>query len=516
MKSPFWMIEPAGTPRAAAAGRAAVAACHRRSGVVVGRVLLAVPHLARCRARFQDPGAGAARGAVVLGQQRDARVGVVDAGVAPFGLGDLGRLPGERRRQRHHLVAEGHRVLEIAAVERLDPENGRRLIGPPAVAPRSCLDAGQRGALTRRLIRDLLRDLAAARPDFDVLREAVHRHRVGERLLDPGHQHVLPARRRRRGAQHRRLADRGLRPGCDIDRRKLAREVVVEQRVVVGGLEEILVGRGRRGLAVVLLDVRSGRHQRFGRRGAAARRHQPADHRGVVLQPVARIAGRGVDPIGAGDDRLARAGHAVGDPQLDAIVFGLQEGEVRPVGRELHVRDARLGGHLHRRLGAVADFLQRDRVDAGPGKAGRAVRSVGAWIHARAGEPVHRLGELGDRRIGARLRQRDHLLVGAEQRLRQRLGVECVDDGLRRQDVPGRIGCGRHLRLHSWPAVKGHRHENHDEQDEDVQEAARYASRHEWLLTADCNPWLHAPCALDRKMSWAGCESGLPTATASR
>ena len=186
---------------------------------------------------------------------------------------------------------------------------------------------------------------------------------------------------------------------------------------------------------------------------------------------------------------------------------------MRPVRRELDVRDARLCGHLHGGLGAVADLLQRNRVDAGAGKAGGAVWTVGLRIHAGASEPVHRLRELGDRRIGPRLGQRDHLLVRAEQRLRQRLGVERVDDRLRRQHVSGRVGCGGHLRLHPGPAVKENRRENQGEQDEDVHEAA---VGHESLLTADCNPSRQASCALDRKMSWAGCEADRRAATARR
>src|SRR5262249_14995718 len=47
----------------------------------------------------------------------------------------------------------------------------------------------------------------------------------------------------------------------------------------------------------------------------------------------------------------------------------------------------------------------------------------------------------------ARFRDRDDQVIRAEQRLRQRLGVEGVDDVLRRQYVARRLGAGRNLHL---------------------------------------------------------------------
>ena len=130
------------------------------------------------------------------------------------------------------------------------------MVGAPAVGARSGFGAGQADAFTRRLIVDLLRELSRPRPDLDVLRESVHRHRVRERLLDSHHQQMLTRRRRRDVREDRRLADGRLGARRDVDRRQLAREVVVEQRVVVRRLQEIFVGRSGGGLAVVLLDVR--------------------------------------------------------------------------------------------------------------------------------------------------------------------------------------------------------------------------------------------------------------------
>src|SRR2546428_7095637 len=50
-----------------------------------------------------------------------------------------------------------------------------------------------------------------------------------------------------------------------VDRRELAGEVVLEQVLVVVGLDQILEGRGRRRFAVGLLDVGAGRHSRHSR-----------------------------------------------------------------------------------------------------------------------------------------------------------------------------------------------------------------------------------------------------------
>src|SRR5207302_8085721 len=79
----------------AAAAGAGVAPRDRRAGVVVRRVLLAIPDLPRRRARFHDPRPRAARGAIVFAQERDAGVRVGDAAVPPFGLRQVGRLAGE-------------------------------------------------------------------------------------------------------------------------------------------------------------------------------------------------------------------------------------------------------------------------------------------------------------------------------------------------------------------------------------------------------------------------------------
>src|SRR5262249_27916954 len=134
----------AASTAAAAAAPAARGARNRRAGILVRRVLLAVPDLARLRPGLDQPRAHVTRRAIVLAEDRQALVGELQAAEAPLGLGEFMRLAGERRVERHHLVAEGDLVLEIAAVERLDPDERRRLIGAPVIAARARFDAGER------------------------------------------------------------------------------------------------------------------------------------------------------------------------------------------------------------------------------------------------------------------------------------------------------------------------------------------------------------------------------------
>ena len=125
-----------------------------------------------------------------------------------------------------------------------------------------------------------------------------------------------------------RAADRRLRAGRGVDRRELAREVVLEQRIVVRVVQQILVGGRRRRLAVVLVHGRPGRHGGSPR----ARRRGPAGTSLAHDRERCRAASRTdrlcrVDPIRAVHDGLCRSGDGVGDPQLDGRVRGVEERE---------------------------------------------------------------------------------------------------------------------------------------------------------------------------------------------
>ena len=344
----------------APAAPAAVAARHRVAGILVRGILPAIPQLARLGARLEDPRPHVARRAIRFTQQRDAFFGERDPAEPPLRLRELGRLLRERRRHCDDLVAERNLFFEIAAVERFGPDDRGRLIRAPVISARPRLDAGERRPLAARPIGDLPRDRALSIPDLDVLGEAVHRDEVREGTLDRRDEEVLVVRRRRDAAENRVPPERRPRAGGDVDRGELAREVVLEQILVVRRLDHVLVGRRRRRLAEVLLDVRADRDGRLRRRGTAPGRYELAHDRRVVLQPVARVAGRRVDVI---DERFRAAGRRVGDPQIDRVRLRVEEREMRAVRRELDVRQIRLRRHGDLHLAAVGDALHRDRVD---------------------------------------------------------------------------------------------------------------------------------------------------------
>ena len=178
---------------------------------------------------------------------------------------------------------------------------------------RAGLHSPERHAFTRRDIRNLAPEVAAARPNFDVFRKSVHRNQMRKGTFDLRDQNVFAAGRRRDAGKDRRPTDRRLLSGCDIDRRKLTSEIVCKQIFVVRGLDHIFERRRGRGLSVVLLHVRPGRHGRFRRRRPAARRHQFTNQSHIVVQPIAWIAGCRVKPVSAAD-HLSFARRDLGDP----------------------------------------------------------------------------------------------------------------------------------------------------------------------------------------------------------
>ena len=297
MKSPFCRIgapppppRPPPRPPPAPPRATGVPGCRARHPA-------AVPHLARLRARLEEPRPRPARPAIVFRDEREAFVGERHAAEAPLGLRELTRLSGERRVERHHLVPERGLVLEIAAVQRLDPDDRVRLIGAPLMIARAGLDAGQCRALTRRYVGELRCGASLARQDLNVLRESVHRDQMRERTLNGRHEHVVAARRRRHVREDRRTAERRLRAGRGVERDELAREVVLEQRVVERSSADFL--RTPPAPPCRSSPARSDPWN-LGSCGAGPRsRHHLAHERGVVAEPVARIAGGRVRAFGA-------------------------------------------------------------------------------------------------------------------------------------------------------------------------------------------------------------------------
>src|SRR6185436_9310590 len=106
---------------------------------------------------------------------------------------------------------------------------------------------------------------------------------------------------RRDPVEDRRTPDQGFAPGGDVVRGDLTGEVILKQVVVVRRLEQVFKGWGGRGLALVFLNVGTWWHNWFGRRRASTGRHDLANHRRAVLQPIARIATGSIQAIEPGN-----------------------------------------------------------------------------------------------------------------------------------------------------------------------------------------------------------------------
>ena len=210
-----------------------------------------------------------------------------------------------------------------------------------------------------------------------------------ERLLDPVDQHVLPAGRRLHAAEDRRPADRRLRAARRIDGGELAREVVLEQRIVVRRLEQVL-DRSAPAPALPSFSWTFGPVGTVGAAGAGPRSAGTSSHTIVTLS---RSQSHG-SPVG-GVDAIAfprsplsscRSSPSATHNSM-AVSFVCRNASRDPSGENFTLEIARLRRHRHRLLGAAVDLLQRDRVDAGARQPGRAMRTVGLRVDARAGQP---------------------------------------------------------------------------------------------------------------------------------
>src|SRR5207247_7381547 len=139
----------------------------------------------------------------------------------------------------HSYTLSLHDALPISTVECFDPNDGCRLILSPMLTARAGLHSPERHAFTRRDIRNLAPEVAAARPNFDVFRKSVHRNQMRKGTFDLRDQNVLATGRRRDAAKDRRATNRRLLAGGDIDRRKLTGEIVCKQIFVVRGLDHV-------------------------------------------------------------------------------------------------------------------------------------------------------------------------------------------------------------------------------------------------------------------------------------
>ena len=116
-----------------------------------------------------------------------------------------------------------------------------------------------------------------------------------------------------------------------VDQRDLVGVVVLEQRLVVGRLAEVLERATRGGAAEGLLDDRPGRDLAGHRGRAAAIHHRPDHQRRKPAGPgEAAVDVVDLDPL----HRAAGGAAGVDDPQGDAVAERGAEREVLPVARE--------------------------------------------------------------------------------------------------------------------------------------------------------------------------------------
>ena len=98
---------------------------------------------------------------------------------------------------RQHAIAMRDFLFRIAAVQRLHPEHGGRLVRHPANLPRPGLHASERNARRKRQAGDFVYQRAGRVPDFHFLGEFARRMQIGERPMHARDQDVLAVGRRR-------------------------------------------------------------------------------------------------------------------------------------------------------------------------------------------------------------------------------------------------------------------------------------------------------------------------------
>ena len=441
------------------ARHAAAGTAQRDAGVAVDVLGAAVEQPARVApARIEQRRAGPARLAVRLGDERRAVPGPGDAGKPVLGAGQLARRAVERRVEREQDVPPGRIHPRVAAVLRLAPDQRGRRGRVPAVAARTGGDAADRHGVGQRPVRHGDR-AAAARPDLDGAGEAVRRQEPRERPPDALDEQMPAVRRAGDAGVQSRLADGGARAGGQGHRRDLAREVVLEQRLVVRVAQQVLVGPHRGRSAVVLLRVRPGRPPRRGRRRPARRHPEAAQDPAAVRQPLARIAPDGVQRRAR--QRTRPAGRQVDDPQLDPGVPEDGVGEMRTVRREARPAERRAAGRGHPHFAAARRAAGGVEADDGQrGDFGRAPRPAVARVDPVAGQPVQRPGQPADRRHAPPLDEHRDVAGRPHDHGRGRRRVENVDDGPGRGEVAGLV---RGVRLR--PGRSGDAEQNERQRD---------------------------------------------------
>ena len=363
----------------------------------------------------------------------------------------------------HHPIAVGHVPGRVAAVECLHIGQDRRCPGPPRELAGVCAAKAQ--VLGTALVQgqgcEGAERPAVAAEDPHFLGEAGVRHKVRIRTDRADREEVFAAGRRLQGLVHGRGADGPCVSRLGVDEGGLRREVVVEQRLVVGILQHVLKGPGRGGLAPRFLDDRPDRDcRRHGREAAVfedkvAEQRTAARHPGAGFAPGAVQRGAGQ---GAGGARLR-----VGQPEGDAVGGRSRESEAVARGRPDRWSQTVLGaGHLPRVTAVQVD-------DREAHERRRGVHAVGDRADPAPGQPQHGRGEIFDPGHALAVCEYHPFAGRADHRLGQRGGVQDFDNirgwctvGVLRDQLAGwrweqggqrENGCGAATHLHgssSW------------------------------------------------------------------
>ena len=240
---------------------------------------------------------------------------------------------------------------------------------------RSDHDAVDGDAIFERQAGDLVEHLAGAIPDFDVLGEGARGVEVGEGAVDSGDEDVFAIGRDARGFDDAGLADGGGFAGGDIDEGELRGGVILEEIFVVRRLEHVLMGDHGRCAAEAFLDVGSDGHEGFGRGGAAVGLHHLDEEAFAIGHPL-HVGGAGCRAAAAASAATARAGAAahdgvdahafdlarfaggVAEPEFDAVLGGVGEGEVGGVGAPTAEAELGVGRKVHFDLGALGNLAE--------------------------------------------------------------------------------------------------------------------------------------------------------------
>jgi hypothetical protein len=404
---------------------------HRPAGVLVPVPHAQVPDLDRFGGRVgqvdEERCPPASFPLRLRGQGLAGRGEIHDPGGPLLELEDFLRLAGERRVQDQIAVTEGDDFLRVALVQGLRPDEGGRLVGHPVDVSRALGDAVDGDILFRRQVGQDLEQSAVHVPDLDRVGEASRRERVGIGLLDPFDQDVIHCRRDGDAVEDPGFSDAANLPCADVDDGGLGGGVIIEEDLVEGVLEQVLVGGNLGFLAAGDLDLGADGNSRRDRGRAAAVGDELDEEPPAVGEPVGP-AEDGVD--GGRGQGPGRSGRDVDGPELDAVIDITEEGYGPAVGRP--------GGEGELDTLGQADLPNETGLHVLEAEAGREAQDLAAVERGRdahAGDPQDGLGDVGDRRHRLAVDEGHDVAGGAHGDHGRRRGVDDVDDLLGRELV---------------------------------------------------------------------------------